>query len=136
MDKKYVILLIVIVLICTAAALAYVFSGERLAKRIARENISSVTVTYRRKAYTFTEDSDISRLCSAAGNVKLSRFAPGGASNGGKIGDGFFITFSYNDGTALDLCFSGDFTVCRIGAAEYRRVLNPETAKRLAAEFA
>ena len=134
MDKKYIILLAVIVLLCLAAALAYVLSGERLAKRIARENVSSVTVTYRRKAYTFTEDADIDRLCAAVGSVKLRRFAAKGSSQGSKIGDNFFVTFSYRDGTALDLCFNGDFTVCRIGAAEYRRVQNPETAKRLAAE--
>lgn len=134
MDKKYIILLIIIVLLCIAAALAYAFSGERLAKRIVRENVSSVTVTYRRKAYSFTEDSDISLLC-AAGSVKLSSFSPRGNSQGGKAGDNFFVTFSYNDGTALDLCFGGDFTVCRIGAAEYRRVLNPNAAKQLALDF-
>lgn len=134
MDKKYIILLIIIVLLCIAAALAYAFSGERLAKRIVRENVSSVTVTYRRKAYSFTNDSDISRLC-AAGNVKLSSFSPHGNFQGGKAGDNFFVTFSYNDGTALDLCFGGDFTVCRIGAAEYRRVLNPNAAKQLALDF-
>lgn len=135
MDKKYIILLIIIVLLCIAAALAYAFSGERLAKRIVRENVSSVTVTYRRKAYSFTENSGISRLCAAAGNVKLSRFSPRGNFQGGKAGDNFFVTFSYNNGTALDLCFSGDFTVCRIGAAEYRRVLNPNAVKQLALDF-
>lgn len=135
MDKKYIILLIIIVLLCIAAALAYAFSGERLAKRIVRENVSYVTITYRRKAYSFTKDSDISLLCAAAGNVKLSRFSPRGNSQGGKAGDNFFVTFSYNNGTALDLCFSGDFTVCRIGAAEYRRVLNPNAAKQLAFDF-
>ena len=135
MDKKYIILLIIIVLLCITAALAYAFSGERLAKRILRENVSSVTVTYRRKAYSFTKDSDISRLYAAAGNVKLSRFSLRGNFQGGKAGDNFFVTFSYNNGTALDLCFSGDFTVCRIGAAEYRRVLNPNAAKQLALDF-
>lgn len=78
MDKKYIILLIIIVLLCIAAALAYAFSGERLTKRIVRENVSSVTVTYRRKAYSFTKDSDISLLYAAAGNVKLSSFLPRG----------------------------------------------------------
>ena len=135
MDKKYIILLVVIALLCLAAILAYAFSGERLSKRIVRGSVTSITVTYRRKAYSFTEDSDVSRLCTFIGSVKLSRFSPRGNSCGGKGGDNFFVTLNYGDGTALDLCFNGDFTACRIGAAEYRRVLNPEAAQHLALDF-
>lgn len=135
MDKKYIILLIIIVLLCIAAALAYAFSGERLAKRIVRENVSYVTVTYRRKAYSFTKDSDISRLCAAAEKIRLSRFAVRDNSVNSKIGGNFFVTFKYKDGTALDLCFNDGFAACRVGTEKWRKVLNPEDAKQLALDF-
>lgn len=130
MDKQSLIILAVIAFAAVAAMLIYLFSGERLSKKIRSGDIDSVAVTCRRKTNIFPDDSGAS-LCAAAGKIRLSRFALRDNSVNSKIGGNFFVTFKYKDGTALDLCFNGDFTACRVGTAEWRRVINPKDAARL-----
>lgn len=131
MDKKHLVILIVIALLCAAAALAFIFSGERLEKRIRRDSITAVIITYRRESHTFTESSDINRFCTTAVNIKLSRIPEKGAFLNNKSGENFFITFKYMDCSALDLCFNSGFSACQIGGRDWYRVINPDEAALL-----
>lgn len=135
MDKKSIIILIVIIVTVAAAVLTYVLSGKKLNKRIIRSKVSSVSVTCRRKTVTFSDDININRFCDASGSIRLRPITVPDNSLNGKSGGSLFISFNRNDGTVLDLCFSGDFTFCRIGAAKWYRVINPEKARLLKLYF-
>lgn len=114
-----------------AAVLAYALFGERLYKKIVCGSVGSVSVTCRRKTAAFSDSLNISRFCDAAEGIRLRPITMPDNSLNKKIGGGFFITFNQKNGTVLDLCFSGDFAFCRIGATKWYRVTNPEKARLL-----